>query len=82
MRRIIIVLIPLFIFVSGVAAQDIPGWHLFVNRMLRCGMKVVVNGEGKGYVMSLLNAIITKDSKTINVIPASEWLCDKGTYRK
>ena len=25
---------------------------------------------------------ITKDGKTINVIPASEWLCDKGTYRK
>ena len=25
---------------------------------------------------------ITEDGKTINVIPASEWLCDKGTYRK
>ena len=25
---------------------------------------------------------ITEGSKTINVIPASEWLCDKGTYRK
>lgn len=125
-------------------AQDIKGWHLFVNRMLRAGMKVVltgsnanllsgelttyltgryneislypfslveycqaknvnvvsqstksqalrlkaldeymvcgglpevvVNGEGRGYVMSLLNAIITKDIKNRHKIRYIETL--------
>lgn len=127
-------------------AQDVKGWHLFVNRMLRSGMKViltgsnanllssdlttyltgrynevslypfsfheyckaknvnvtsfstknqalrqraldeyletgglpevVLNGEGKGYVMSLLNAIITKDIKKRHKVRYAETLLE------
>ncbi len=40
-------------------AQDIKGWHLFVNRMLRSGMKVVLTGSNANLLSGELTTYLT-----------------------
>ena len=47
-------------------AQDVKGWHLFVNRMLRSGMKVVLTGS---------NANLLSSDLTISRKVAAEQVC-------
>lgn len=54
-------------------AQDIPGWHLFVNRMLRSGMKVVLTGSNANLLSSELTTYLTGRYNEISLFPFSFW---------
>lgn len=52
-------------------AQDIKGWHLFVNRMLRSGMKVVLTGSNANLLSSDLVTYLTGRYNEISLYPFS-----------
>jgi len=52
-------------------AQDIKGWHLFVNRMLRSGMKVVLTGSNANLLSSELTTYLTGRYNEISLYPFS-----------
>lgn len=52
-------------------AQDIKGWHLFVNRMLRSGMKVVLTGSNANLLSSELVTYLTGRYNEISLYPFS-----------
>ena len=52
-------------------AQDIKGWHLFVNRMLRSGMKVVLTGSNANLLSSELTTYLTGRYNEITLYPFS-----------
>ena len=52
-------------------AQDVKGWHLFVNRMLRSGMKVVLTGSNANLLSSYLTTYLTGRYNEISLYPFS-----------
>lgn len=52
-------------------AQDIKGWHLFVNRMLRSGMKIVLTGSNANLLSSELTTYLTGRYNEITLYPFS-----------
>lgn len=52
-------------------AQDIKGWHLFVNRMLRSGMKVVLTGSNANLLSSELTTYLTGRYNELTLYPFS-----------
>lgn len=51
--------------------QNIEGWHLFVNRLLRMGMHVVVTGSNANLLSSELATHLTGRNKEIHLYPFS-----------
>ena len=51
--------------------QDVKGWHLFVNRMLRKGMHVVLTGSNANLLSSELATYLTGRNKEIDLYPFS-----------
>lgn len=52
-------------------AQDVKGWHLFVNRMLRSGMKVVLTGSNANLLSSDLTSYLTGRYNEVSLYPFS-----------
>ncbi len=52
-------------------AQNIDGWHLFVNRMLRSGMKVIITGSNAKLLSSELSTHLTGRYNEIELYPFS-----------
>ena len=52
-------------------AQDVKGWHLFVNRMLRSGMKVVLTGSNANLLSSDLTTYLTGRYNEVSLYPFS-----------
>lgn len=52
-------------------AQNVEGWHLFVNRMLRQGMKVVLTGSNAKLLSSELSTHLTGRYNEIQLLPFS-----------
>ena len=52
-------------------AQNIEGWHLFVNRLLRQGMKVVITGSNAKLLSSELSTYLTGRYNEIELLPFS-----------
>lgn len=52
-------------------AQDVKGWHLFVNRMLRSGLKVVLTGSNANLLSSELTTYLTGRYNEISLYPFS-----------
>jgi Predicted ATPase (AAA+ superfamily) len=59
--------------------QDVEGWHLFVNRMLRKKMHVIITGSNAKLLSSDLATFLTGRSKEISLYPFSfrVVLCDE-----
>jgi Predicted ATPase (AAA+ superfamily) len=51
--------------------QDVEGWHLFVNRMLRKKMHVIITGSNAKLLSSDLATFLTGRSKEISLYPFS-----------
>lgn len=51
--------------------QNVDGWHLFVNRMLRQGMKVVLTGSNANLLSSELSTHLTGRYNQIELLPLS-----------
>ena len=51
--------------------QDVAGWHLFVNRLLRTGMYVIVTGSNAKLLSGELATHLTGRSKEIHLYPFS-----------
>ena len=51
--------------------QDVEGWHLFVNRMLRKGMRVILTGSNANLLSSELATYLTGRNKEIDLYPFS-----------
>ena len=51
--------------------QNVAGWHLFVNRMLRQGMKVIITGSNAKLLSSELATHLTGRHNTIELYPFS-----------
>ncbi len=51
--------------------QNIDGWHLFVNRLLRSGMKVVITGSNAKLLSSELSTHLTGRYNEIRLYPFS-----------
>lgn len=60
--------------------QDIDGWHLFVNRLLRKGIHVIVTGSNANLLSSELATYLTGRNKEIDLFPFSfaEYCTMKG----
>lgn len=52
-------------------AQNIPGWHLFVNRLLRREMRVIITGSNAKLLSSELATHLTGRHHVINLFPFS-----------
>lgn len=52
-------------------AQNVKGWHKFVNRMLRIGMKVVLTGSNANLLSSDLTTYLTGRYNEISLYPFS-----------
>ncbi|MEZ3597754.1 MAG: AAA family ATPase, partial [Paramuribaculum sp.] len=52
-------------------AQNIEGWHLFVNRLLRHGMKVFITGSNAKLLSSELSTYLTGRYNEIELYPFS-----------
>ncbi|MCM1483719.1 MAG: ATP-binding protein [Muribaculaceae bacterium] len=52
-------------------AQNINGWHLFVNRLLRQGMKVIITGSNAKLLSSELSTYLTGRYNEIELLPFS-----------
>ncbi len=52
-------------------AQNIEGWHLFVNRMLRQGMKIVLTGSNAKLLSSELSTHLTGRYNDVALLPFS-----------
>lgn len=52
-------------------AQNIEGWHLFVNRLLRQGMKVIITGSNAKLLSSELSTYLTGRYNEIELFPFS-----------
>ncbi|MBO5297568.1 MAG: ATP-binding protein, partial [Candidatus Homeothermus sp.] len=52
-------------------AQNIEGWHLFVNRLLRQGMKVFITGSNAKLLSSELSTYLTGRYNEIELYPFS-----------
>lgn len=61
-------------------AQDVEGWHLFVNRMLRSGMKIVLTGSNANLLSSDLTTYLTGRYNEVTLFPFSfsEFCLAKG----
>ena len=51
--------------------QNIEGWHLFVNRMLRQGVKVVLTGSNANLLSSELSTHLTGRYNQVELLPLS-----------
>ena len=51
--------------------QNIEGWHLFVNRMLRQGIKVVLTGSNANLLSSELSTHLTGRYNQVELLPLS-----------
>ena len=58
-----------FLFLDEI--QDVEGWHLFVNRMLRKKMHVIITGSNAKLLSSDLATFLTGRSKEITLYPFS-----------
>ena len=57
--------------------QDVPGWHLFVNRLLRQGLRIVLTGSNAKLLSSELATHLTGRYNEIKLYPFSyAELCD------
>lgn len=52
-------------------AQNVSGWHLFVNRLLRQGMKIIITGSNAKLLSSELSTHLTGRHATIELYPFS-----------
>ena len=52
-------------------AQNIEGWHLFVNRLLRRGMRVIITGSNAKLLSSELSTYLTGRYNEITLYPFS-----------
>ena len=52
-------------------AQNIEGWHLFVNRLLRHGMKLIITGSNAKLLSSELSTYLTGRYNEIELFPLS-----------
>lgn len=52
-------------------AQNVSGWHLFVNRLLRQGMKIIITGSNAKLLSSELATHLTGRHATIELYPFS-----------
>ena len=52
-------------------AQNIEGWHLFVNRLLRKGIKVIITGSNAKLLSSELSTYLTGRYNEIELLPFS-----------
>ena len=52
-------------------AQNVDGWHLFVNRLLRKGMKVIITGSNAKLLSSELTTYLTGRYNEIELYPFS-----------
>lgn len=52
-------------------AQNVKGWHLFVNRILRSGMKVVLTGSNANLLSSDLTTYLTGRYNEVSLYPFS-----------
>ncbi len=52
-------------------AQNVDGWHLFVNRMLRQGMKIVLTGSNAKLLSSELSTHLTGRYNDVALLPFS-----------
>ncbi|MCM1451162.1 MAG: ATP-binding protein [Clostridium sp.] len=52
-------------------AQNIEGWHLFVNRLLRKGMKIIITGSNAKLLSSELSTYLTGRYNEIELFPFS-----------
>lgn len=52
-------------------AQNIEGWHLFVNRLLRQGMRVIITGSNAKLLSSELSTYLTGRYNEIALLPFS-----------
>lgn len=61
-------------------AQNVEGWHLFVNRMLRSGMKIVLTGSNANLLSSDLTTYLTGRYNEVTLFPFSfaEYCLAKG----
>ena len=64
--------------------QNVDGWHLFVNRMLRQGMRVVLTGSNANLLSSELSTHLTGRYNQIELLPLSfaELCTIKGVDRR
>ena len=51
--------------------QNVSGWHLFVNRLLRQGMKIIITGSNAKLLSSELSTHLTGRHATIELYPFS-----------
>ncbi len=51
--------------------QDIEGWHLFVNRLLRKNIHIIITGSNANLLSSELATYLTGRNKEINLYPFS-----------
>ncbi len=52
-------------------AQNVDGWHLFVNRMLRQGMKIILTGSNAKLLSSELSTHLTGRYNDVALLPFS-----------
>lgn len=52
-------------------AQNVSGWHLFVNRLLRQGLKIIITGSNAKLLSSELSTHLTGRHSTIELFPFS-----------
>ena len=52
-------------------AQNVEGWHLFVNRLLRHGMKLIITGSNAKLLSSELSTYLTGRYNEIELFPFS-----------
>ena len=64
--------------------QNVKGWHLFVNRMLRQGMKVIITGSNAKLLSSELATHLTGRHHSIELFPFSfgEYCAYRGLDEK
>ena len=60
--------------------QNVSGWHLFVNRLLRQGMKIIITGSNAKLLSSELSTHLTGRHATVELYPFSflEYCTYKG----
>lgn len=58
-----------YLFIDEI--QDVTGWHLFVNRLLRRNMHVVITGSNANLLSSELATYLTGRNKEIDLYPFS-----------